>query len=45
MRLRQELVRLITSQASKVRDPARAAAYQSTIYEALLQTLSVCPPL
>ena len=45
MRLRQELVRLVTSQASKARDAAQAAAYQSTMYEGLLQTLSVCPPL
>jgi len=42
-RLRQELVRLITSQASKARDPTQAAAYQSTMYESLLQTLSVGP--
>jgi len=45
MRLRQELVRLITSQASKARNPTQAAAYQSTMYESLLQTLSVCPRL
>jgi len=43
LRLRQELVRLITSQASKASDPAQAAAYQSTIYERLLQTLTVGP--
>lgn len=44
MRLRQELVRLISGQASKARDAAQAAAYLSTMYDSLLQTLSVRPP-
>lgn len=40
-RLRQELTRLITKQAEKVRDPAQNAIYLSTTYEAILQTFSV----
>jgi hypothetical protein len=40
-RLRQELTRLITVQAAKIKDPVQNAIYLSTTYEAILQTLSV----
>jgi len=42
-RLRTELTRLIVSQSAKVKDPAQMAAYQSTMYETLLQALSKGP--
>lgn len=42
-RLRQELTRLITVQAAKVKDPVQNAIYLSTSYEAILQTLSSGP--
>ncbi|CCA73324.1 related to SAC2 protein [Serendipita indica DSM 11827] len=40
-RLRQELTRLISVQAGKVRDQTQKAIYLSTTYEAILQTLSM----
>ncbi|KAG8810652.1 hypothetical protein FRC17_002845 [Serendipita sp. 399] len=42
-RLRQELTRLVSVQAGKVRDPTQKAIYLSTTYEAVLQTLSKGP--
>ncbi|KAG8858375.1 hypothetical protein FRB91_009827 [Serendipita sp. 411] len=42
-RLRQELTRLISVQAGKVRDPTQKAIYLSTTYEAVLQILSNGP--
>jgi len=42
-RLRQELTRLITVQAGKVRDPTQNAIYLSTTYEVILQALSMGP--
>ena len=41
LRLRGELTRLIVAQSSKMKDPAQSASYQSTMYEMLLQALSV----
>ncbi|GJJ07494.1 hypothetical protein Clacol_001696 [Clathrus columnatus] len=43
MRLRTEINRLIVSQSSKVKDPGQAAAYQSNMFEILLQSLSNGP--
>lgn len=41
LRLRQELIRLVTTQSTKIKDPAQAASYQSTVYETVLQYLTV----
>ncbi|KIJ56720.1 hypothetical protein M422DRAFT_218326, partial [Sphaerobolus stellatus SS14] len=43
LRLRVELTRLIVTQSSKLKDPAKAAVYQSTMFEGLLQALSNGP--
>lgn len=43
LRLRQELIRLVTTQSTKIKDPAQAASYQSTIYETVLQLLTGAP--
>ncbi|KAG9017341.1 hypothetical protein FRB95_013845 [Tulasnella sp. JGI-2019a] len=42
-RLRQEVIRLITTQAGKLKDPAKSAAYLSTTYEIVLHNLSSGP--
>ncbi|KZW04122.1 Vps52-domain-containing protein [Exidia glandulosa HHB12029] len=41
LRLRQEVIRLITTQSTKLKDPAQAASYQSTVFETVLQALTV----
>lgn len=41
MRLRQEVQRLIITQAGKLKDPAQSAAYLASTYEILLQHMSV----
>ncbi|KAG8932947.1 hypothetical protein FRC02_000298 [Tulasnella sp. 418] len=43
VRLRQEVNRMITTQAAKHKDPARSAAYLSSTYEILLHNLSTGP--
>lgn len=43
MRLRLEVNRLIITQAGKLKDPAKSAAYLSTTYEILLHNLSSGP--
>lgn len=43
LRLRTELNRLIVAQSSKLKDPGQAAAYQSNIFEILLQIISSGP--
>ncbi|KAG9015884.1 hypothetical protein FRB90_004305 [Tulasnella sp. 427] len=43
MRLRQEVNRLIITQAGKMKDPAHSATYLATTYEILLHNLSVGP--
>ncbi|KAG8880252.1 hypothetical protein FRB97_000964 [Tulasnella sp. 331] len=40
-RLRQEVIRLITTQAGKLKDPVQSATYLSTTYEIVLHNLSV----
>ncbi|KAH7105587.1 Vps52-domain-containing protein [Auriculariales sp. MPI-PUGE-AT-0066] len=40
IRLRNELVRLVTTQSAKGRDPVQQASYQSTVYEAVLSSLT-----
>ena len=42
MRLRQELTKLITKHTEGVKDSVAKATAQSTLYEGLLQGLSVC---
>lgn len=44
LRLRIEINRLVIAQSSKVKDPTQAAAYQSGMFEILLQSLSVRIP-
>lgn len=43
LRLRQELDKLLTYQASKMSDPAKGKAFLLMYYEELLQGLSVRP--
>jgi len=43
LRLRQEVIRLISTQAGKLKDPAKSATYLSTTYEIVLLNLSSGP--
>jgi hypothetical protein len=41
LRLREQLAKLITNQATRIKDPAQSLMYLSTTYELLLSRLSV----